>query len=121
MRDGVAYGVRKIQVARYSARLWLTLALAVSLLTPPAAAQAATADVAMTGTVSPSRVVPGGMVSISASVSAASVLNPVNVALEVRDASGARVFQQVVPAQSFLAGQSRNFATRWRVPSTVLP
>src|SRR4051795_13461951 len=61
------------------------------------------------------------MVSLSAVFNSDIPLDRANVSLEVHDASGGRVFQQVFPAQTLNQGQDAAYAARWAVPRDLLP
>ena len=68
--------------------------------------------------VSPSTVAQGSTVSITASVKSTTATNAV-IDLEVHDASGVKVFQQIWDAQSFIAGQTTSYLAKWTVPVTA--
>jgi len=69
--------------------------------------------------VSPNKVMPGSTVSITANVTSTTASSAL-VDVEVYDPSGAKVFQKVWDGQSFTAGQTLIFTTRWSVPPMSL-
>lgn len=94
------------------------LFLVASAALPPTSAAL---SLSSTGRISPERVVPGGMVSINAAFRSSTDMDLVNLALEVHNEAGARVFQQVIPKQTFSAGLDQNYSTRWSVPPDLAP
>jgi hypothetical protein len=70
--------------------------------------------------VSPSIVTRGGTTLIAASVKSLTAATAL-IDVEVYDAAGAKVFQQVWNNQAFRAGQTRAFNSTWSVPVTSMP
>jgi len=115
-RDSVKLGMG--HYANLARALSAGLLLLVSLGLTSARAEG---GMSSSGVASPNRVVPGGTVSINALFNSAISLDNVNLALEVHDPTGARVFQKVIPGQSFVAGQDQSYSTRWPVPQDLAP
>jgi hypothetical protein len=69
-------------------------------------------------TTSPGTVARGGTETLSITVRSATSLNAL-IDLEVYDAAGNKRFQQFWDAQSFTAGQTRNFTATWTIPMTL--
>jgi hypothetical protein len=98
--------------------------------TPPTAIPTSTPEATATASVpseagfsssaaaSPSAVSPGGAADIAARVTSGTSTT-VLVDLEVYSPPGVKVHQQVWDSQAFAAGQERQFATSWAVPSTA--
>jgi hypothetical protein len=96
----------------------VALILAVSSGLAPASAAV---NLASSTRIRPDRVIAGGTVAINAAFNSADPLENVNVAVEVRSPAGERVFQQVIPAQTFVPGRDYAYAARWSVPRDLTP
>ncbi|HEY3063179.1 MAG TPA: choice-of-anchor Q domain-containing protein [Chloroflexota bacterium] len=84
---------------------------------PPPAAPRFTSS----ATVNPATVAPAAQATITATFTSTTAVSGINIDVEVRNATGTKVFQQVFPAQVFTAGQTRTFTSTWAVASGVAP
>ena len=87
---------------------------------PPAPAPAIGFTVGPTAA-SPNPVARRHWLTVGTSVTAAAAASGIVVDLELYNAAGTRVAQQVYGGQGFTAGQSRSYSWRWRVPGSLAP
>lgn len=74
-----------------------------------------------TTTASPNPVGRRRWLTVGTNVTAVAAASGIVVDLEIYNAAGTKVAQQVYSGQSFTAGQSRSYNWRWRVPSSLAP
>jgi hypothetical protein len=77
-------------------------------------------DFSTSGTASPGTVLPGGSVSVAATVKS-STASKILVDVEVYGPTGVKAFQQFWDAQTFSSNQTRVYNARWSVSLTRLP
>ncbi|MGD9795612.1 MAG: hypothetical protein AB7V43_19270 [Acidimicrobiia bacterium] len=108
---------RKISVRRLALPL-VVVALAIGLWAVPSGAARPRWSTSVT--ISPGAAAQGETVTITVNATSRSKITSL-IEVELFDASGTQVFQQVWNKQAFRAGRARTFTTTWTVPTSVAP
>src|SRR5262249_42209795 len=73
------------------------------------------------GTASPTSLTPGQTLTITGTFTANEALSNVNVDVEIRSTSDAKLLQQYYLGESFAAGETKNYIWSVVMPSTLAP
>ncbi len=106
----------KVSVSDSTRATTYAVANAAATLTVTAPAPTAAFTIGST-TATPNPATRGGTVAVTTNVTSAAAASGIIVDLELFNAAGTRVGQQVLSGQSFTAGQSRSFTWNWLVPA----